>query len=334
MISLRKTVNQMEQLDDFKRAAIECEALSIGAVKEYAVEVDAAQVADFRERLQVLKDRLKPDTTAEQLRQLIASFTEELREYSRTTNERIQRLRKDVQAASQAVEVFAENIATSSTGLDSEMKRELKRLEGASQSDNLSEVRGIIKTASAAIGSSFDRMQSANKMAIAQLKDEIRLLHQEVETTRKWNSVAQSLETSNQQEMFQKIGSLLRQKTAFSLILIAVRNLRGLESCHPKPAIESALASMHVRFQNALPKGSATGRWMEAQFVASVIAEPAAAMQMSRELSKKLSGVYVVEGARSVNLEVTAGVIDWKARSEPSSLRRRLEQLSEALARV
>ena len=334
MISLRKTVSELDQLEEFKRAALECYSLSIGAVQEHAVQVDAAQAAEFRERLQALQAQIKPDTAAGQLKDIQSSLSSELREYAESANQHIQRLRNDVRAASQAVEVFADNFAASGVDLDVEVKRQLQRLDRAAQIDDLKEVHAIVRDASSGIASQLDRMRSSNQLAIAQLKDEIRVLHQEIETARKWRSTAQSLESSSQQEMFRQIDALLRHKTPFSLILIAVRNVTGLESCHSKAAVEGALASMHVRFQNALPKGSASGRWAEGQFVATVVVEPSTAMAMSRELAKKLSGVYVLDGGRTVTLEVTAGVIDWKMRTDPSSLRRRLQQLSDALAKA
>ena len=334
MISLRKTVSELDQLDEFKRTAVECYADAITSVNENAVTVDSGQLEQFRERIQILHAQVKPGITAEQLRDLQLSFNAELREYSEQANRHIQRLRNDVRAASQAVETFAEKFTVSGADLDGEVKRELQRLDKAARIDDLKEVRTIINNASAGIASQFERMRSTNQLAIAQLKDEIRVLHQEIETARKWRSTAQSLDTQKQQEIFQQIDELLRQKTPFSLILVAVRNRTGLESCHPKAAIENALASMHVRFQNSLPKNSRTGCWADAQFIAVLTVEPATAMAMSRELAKKLSGVYVLEGARTVTLEVTAGVIDWKVRTDPSSLRRRLQQLSDALAQA
>jgi hypothetical protein len=57
-------------------------------------------------------------------------------------------------------------------------------------------------------------------------------------------------------------------------------------------------------------------------------------MVMSSELVKELCGSYVVQdGAfQTVVLEANAGVIDCNTQADPSSLHRRLEQLSETLA--
>jgi GGDEF domain-containing protein len=334
LISLRKTVSELEQLEDFKRTALECYALSLAAVKDHAIEVDAAQLAGHRSRLQTLRDQVKPDTAAEQLREVQSSFNTELHEYSEKAAQHIQRLRNDVRAASEAVEVFTGSFAASATDLDVEVKRELQRLDKAARLDDINAIRSAISIVSAGIASSFERMRSSNQLAIAQLKDEIRVLHREIEAARRPQTSSSA--SPKQQEVFGHIDNFLRQNMPFSLILIAVKNLRGLESCHPKAAIESALSSLHARFQGALPPGSRSGRWSEAQFVAILTVEPSAAMAMSRDLTKKLSGSYPAPNglSKSVVLEATAGVIDWKTQGDPSSLHRRLEQLSDALAKA
>jgi len=334
VISFRKSINELDRLNEFKRAAVDCYGLAIAAVAEHAVEVDGALVARFRSTMQSLREQMKPDITAEQLRNVHASLNAELEAYSAKVHQRLQRLRDDVRAASQAVEVFAGNFGASGTDLDVEVKRDLQRLDKAARTVDIDELRGVIGGVSASIASSFERVKSSNQLAIAQLKDEIRVLHKEIEIARKSRSAGRLSATIVQKEIFQQIDAIRLRNTSVSVILVAVKNLRGLQSCYSKGAIESTLASFHARLKNALPGGSASSRWTDSQFAAVVTVEPAAAMAMSRVLAKELSGSYVVQdGAfQTVALEANAGVVDCKAPADPSSLQRRLEQLSEALA--
>ena len=332
MILLRKSINELDKLNECKRTAVDCYGLAIGTVEEHAVEVDAAHVAQFRLTLQSLREQVKPDITAEQLRNVQASWSAELEAYSDKVHHRLQRLRDDVRAASEAVEAFTGNFTASETDLDMEVKRDLQRLDKAARTTSLDELRGVIGGVSASIASSFERVKSSNQLAIAQLKDEIRVLHKEIEIARKSRSADRA--TPAQKEIFVQIDAFRQRNTPFSVILVAVKNLRGLQSCYSKVAVESTLISFHARLKNALPGGSASSRWTDSQFAAVVTVEPSAAMAMSRELVKELSGSYVVQdGAfQTVALEANAGVIDCRTQADPSSLHRRLEQLSETLA--
>ena len=335
MISLRKSINELDRLNDSKTTAVDCYGLAIGAVADHAVEIDAAEVAQFRSKIYSLREQVRPSITAEQLREVHLSLSAELQSYSARSQERLERLRDDIRAASEAVEDFAGNFAASGTDLDGEVKRELQRLDKAARTAPLDELRSVIGGVSAGIASSFERVKATNQLAIAQLKDEIRVLHKEIEIARKSRSSGKPAPaTPAQHEIFDQIDAVRLRNVPFSVILVAVRNLRGLRSCYSKVAIENTLASLHARLKSALPGGSASCRWSDAQFVAVVTLEPAAAMSKSRELAKQLSGSYVVQDGifQTVALATNTGVIDCKAQADSSTLRRRLEQLSETLA--
>ena len=119
-------------------------------------------------------------------------------------------------------------------------------------------------------------------------------------------------------------------------MLIAVKNFQGLQSCHTKAAIENAFASLHARLEGALPPGSRADRWAEAQLLAILTVEPAKALVISRDLTKKLSGTYGGQNSSSpsVALELICGVIDWEAQGDPDLLPRRVDQLSETLSKT
>ncbi len=335
MISLRKTVSKMDDLEAFKRTALETYALSIGAMGEHAVEVEAELAAHFRSRIQAVRDQVKRDINAQQLVEIQSSVNAELRQYNDQALPLLKRLRSDVKAAARAMEAFAGSFAASSMDLDGEVKRDLQRLDKAARSDDLSEIRDVIRAASSSIASSVERLRESNQLAIVQLKDEIRLLHQELKTGQT-PVQAKFPASADQQEALGQIDSLVRQKTPFSLMLLAVKNLVGLRSCYSKAEMEKALSSLQSRLQSALPSGSQSSRWAEAQFLAILTVDPTKAMVLSRDLSKKLSGSYAGQDGASakVALEVTSGVIDWKAQGDPTLLPRRLEQLSDTLSKL
>jgi hypothetical protein len=179
VISLRKAVSELDKLEDFKHTALDTFALTIDATGEHVVEIDASAAGDFRFRMDALRNLVRPDTTAEQLIGIQSSFQAELRTYSETAKQLIERLRSDVRAASRAIEAFAGSFAASGADLDGEVKRELQRLDKAARADDLNEIRTIIRSVSSSIASSVERMRDSNQLAIVQLKDEIRLLQQE-----------------------------------------------------------------------------------------------------------------------------------------------------------
>src|SRR5580658_3645397 len=128
MISLRKTVTELERLEELQRTAVNCYAQALRSTEQNAIELDTAQAAHFRAQLQVLRDQLRSDAGPNELESVQTSFDAELKDYGEKTREQVQRLRREVQAAAAAVESFAGSISESEVNLESGIKRELSAL--------------------------------------------------------------------------------------------------------------------------------------------------------------------------------------------------------------
>jgi len=331
LISLRKTVTELDRLEELHRSAVNCFSAALRSSGQHAVELEACEAAHFRAQLEALREQLQADATARQLESVQSGFESELKQYWEKTRAQIQRLRKDVQAAAAAVEAFAGSVSESEVLLEHGLKRELQQLNKTAASEDIQEIRGAIREATATIGTSVDQMRTSNQLAIAQLKDEIRLLHQEVQAARR----AKADPTPPAAKGDRSIDELIRQNTSFSVLLVVVRNFDGLRSCYSASVIASAIRDFQMRFDNILPPQSIVRRWNENQFAAILKTPPASAMKMSSEVIQKLSGPFVQNeqgAAHSVVFTPNAGVIEFRPGSDPEKFQTKLKQLAEALA--
>ncbi|HTW67034.1 MAG TPA: diguanylate cyclase [Bryobacteraceae bacterium] len=330
MISLRKTATELDRLEEFHRTAVNCYSQALHSSGQYAVELDAAEAARFREQLEALRDKLQAEADARQLEAVHSSFEAELKEYGDKTRAQIQRLRKDIEAAAAAVETFAGSVNESEVQLESGLKRELQTLKKSAASEDIREMRGAIESAAAKIGASVEQMRASNQLAIAQLKDEIRLLHQEVRTAR-----AQADPAIENRQVDRKIDELIRKNTPFSVLLVVVRNFDGLKNCFSAIVIASAVRNFQARFESILPSGAMVGRWGKDQFAAVLGTPPANAMDMSSDVVRKLSAPFLEEEkgiSQSVLFTPRAGVIEYRPGLDPAKFQIKLKQLAETLA--
>ncbi len=283
MISLRKTVTELDRLEEFQRTAVNCYSQALRSSSQHAIELDPAQVAHFRSQLQVLRDKLEADAGARQMESVQTAFEAELKEYWDKTRTQVQRLRKDVEAAAAAVEAFAGSVNESEILLESGLKRELQHLKQSASSDDIREIRGAIEVTTSKIATSIDQMRTSNQLAIAQLKDEIRLLHQEVKAARAKAEAAPESQKVDNRVVNGRIEELIRQNKSFSVLLVVLRNFDGLQNCHSTSVISSAVGSFQARFEGMLPSSAMVGRWAKDQFAAILGTAPANAMEMSSE---------------------------------------------------
>jgi GGDEF domain-containing protein len=332
MISLRKTVTELDRLEEFHRSALNCYSQALRSTEQNAIELDTAQAAHFRSQLQALQDQLRADAGASELQSVQTAFDTELKDYRDKTRDQIQRLRREVQAATAAVESFAGSINESEVNLESGLKRELNSLNQSAASDNIQEIRGAIRASTAKIAASVEQMRSSNQLAIAQLKDEIRLLHQEVQAARRPQTAASPPENP---QLTSRLQELIKKNSSFSVLLVVVRNLDGLENCYSSNLIDSALSRFQSRFEGILPSSAMVGRWTKDQFAAILSTPPANVIQMSSEVVRKLSEPILEQekgATHSLVFNPRAGVIEFSPGSDLAKFQVRLKQLASALA--
>lgn len=334
MISLLKTAFEMERLEKFKKAALECYGLAISSTEQNVIEVDQEQASLFRAELQALVNQLGDATSPEHLQNIQDLFRGELREYRDNTHEQIRRLRKEMDAAVSALDEFAGTAAARGDDHEKELKQALKSLDTAAASSRLEDIKTAIRAASADILSSFEQMQAQNQFAIAQLKDEIRLLHQKIQAGRRSAAPAWAAETWNRQDVDHRIGELLSQNTSFCLVLIVLRNLKTLASRYSSSVVEDALQALQVRLHDTLGGEFMLGRWTANQFVALLNVPPGSAMTISREASQKLAEPYSFKHDGipcTLVFQVAAGVVEHQAGSDVLKFQGKLASLSKAL---
>jgi GGDEF domain-containing protein len=330
LISLLKTVTELDRLEELHRTVVDCYSEALRSSGEYAVELETSETAHFRSQLQALREKLQAAADPRQIESVQSSFDAELKDYWDKTRAQIQRLRKDVQAAAAAVEVFAGSVTESETLLEHGLKRELQHLSKTAASEDIREIRGAIHAATAKIAASVDQMRTGNQLAIAQLKDEIRLLHQEVQAARRKADPA-----PEERPVDNRIDQLIRQNTSFSVLLVVVRNFEGLRNRYSASVIASAIRDFQVRFENILPAPATVSRWGQDRFAAILGTPLSNAMEMSNEVVHKLSGPFIESepgASHSIVFAPRAGVIEFRPGSDPVKFQAKLKQLSETLA--
>jgi GGDEF domain-containing protein len=334
LISLWKAATDLDRLSELQRLTVENYALAITAAAQYAVEIERSQVEEFREHLQALAKALRVAGSTDDLKTIESSFRGELRDYRDKAHAQLVKLRQEVTAAAAAVHSLAENVASNGSDHEKELERELKKLEIATKLDDLTDVRSSIHGAIGTIASSLDQMRRANQLVVAQLQNEIRLLHQAMQAERRALHTDRASGAWNRQKLVARIDELLKRDEPFCILMIAVLNFKRLDGRYSRTVVENVLSALVNRFHNVLGPEATIGRWTEDQFVALLPTQPANAMALSREFSQKLSGNYSVQEnglAQNISVQVGAGLAERRAGIDAEKYYRKLDQLAAAI---
>jgi GGDEF domain-containing protein len=337
LVSILKSVSELEEYARLQQQTKSSYAMAIRSAAEYVVELDAAQAKEFRQHLGTLQQAAETALQVEDFRAIESSFRGELRDYRDRSQDWLARMRSEMQGTAQALQSLADGLSSNGTGYEQQLNADLQALRGAADSHNLAQIRATIKSAVASIALSLDQMQRANRLTAAQLHDEIRLLHREMDNERKALFTDPVSGAWNHEKMAGRIEELLDRGEAFCVVIAWLNNFKRAKGKASQPVVEGALKALVKRAHGILGRDAMLGRWAEDEFIVIVEAVAARAIAMSTELSQQLSLRYVVQQdgvSHHLPLRVTTTVVDRSPGSDPDQFRERLKHGSVALRGV
>lgn len=335
MISISKSLGDLDRLHDLQQVTADCYALAIRTAAQYAVEVDANSAADFRANLEALAEQLCRADAPEPIRAVQASLRGEMREYREHARAKLELLRAEVANAAGVMESLADKVTANGEDHAARVQEDLNLLQEAARGQDLMGLRGTVDKAVAGIAQSVEEIKHANQLMVVQLHDEIRMLHRELDERERALHTDPATGAWNRAKAEGSIEDLLERNEAFCLVLVRVRNLRRAEQQHSCAVIAKTLRALVDRFRDAAGAMPFIGRWSDDQFIAILQdVESAEMIALSSAISRKLDGVYTVQEngqVQNVRIQVTGGVIDQPLGAGAETFRKKLEQLSGVL---
>jgi len=312
LISIRKATTELERMDEMLATLTTSFEQAIRSTGQYAIELNASDREVFRQHLESLRAQLAESNDPETWKSIEASFRGELRDYRDKSQEQLKKLHGEIGAAMEALQVFGEAVNASGADHEVQIRAAMDRLTALAGVAGLNELRDGIGTAVKAISSSVDSMRRNHQVAVAQMRDEIRLLHTQIDVERRSAYMDRATGVWNRQKLDSHIGALIASDQPFSILLVCVRNLKLLDNRYSKTLIAGALKALLQRFSVMLGENVVVGRWNEEHF-AAVLEDSSTAVSISRQATQRLSGTYSVQEnglSHSVPLQAVAGVVE------------------------
>lgn len=313
MISLTATVSKLDALEGLRSAAASAFVNAIESSGQYAVEVRPDTLARLRSHLETLAQRVAEARSPAAYQEIHAAFRGELRGYREQADAEIRRLREDLAAAAQMMETFSDSVSTSGEDHERQLKEEFRRLENDVETGDLNKIRTSIHHAVQTVEESCEQMRRENLLVVAQLRDEIRALHQEAERCRRARQTDQISGAWTRDKLDTRIADLILVNQPFCILLIGIRNLR--EACAPLPPGAGSAVSHAIldRAMGLLGEEVMLGRWSETAFAALFDVPEAGLPPAAGDLEQHLDGTYTVQldgESHPVDLRVAVELVE------------------------
>lgn len=335
MISIRKAASDLDRLEVLLQTVTQGYDQGLRAVAQYALEFDAGETGVFRGHLSALQEKISAAATPEDWNMIQASFRGELRDYRDRCDQHLQRMCSEVGAAAEAMQLFANCIAATSTDQDDTIQNALGKLDSLTSCNSIAAMKDGIHEATVSIAKSLEALRGHHQMAVAQLRDEIRILHERIEVELRAVHLDASTGVSNRQRIESRIAELLQEDRPFCILMVYIRGTESGEGHHAVNLVDGARRALLQRMQRMLGEHALLGRWTEDHFVAILTVDIPAAMVLSREASSKLTGNYSIQEnglSKRIPLQARAGIVERKADQDSLIFHERLSQMARALS--
>jgi GGDEF domain-containing protein len=310
MISIRKTISDLDEYRQQRDLAFDCYLAAIRNTAQYAVELEDGITAPHRKYLTLLAEEVAAATSAS-LDESRGTFRGLLRDYRDKASHYLADLREQIASTARALQQIVDSLAQSDGDHEIRMRSALASLQRAAESPEATPLRPLLTSALETIQQSLEQARQEHEFTIAQFRVEIRMLHKRIDTLESAACIDALTKLFTRREMEERIRS--SPPGAFCLLLIKVTGFRVAElEFNPEVAAE-LVSAFSRRLRNTLPEGTVIGRWSDEEFIANTKLARPDAIALATHIAGQLSGSYAcLQGGKTVRptLQLRVGVVD------------------------
>jgi len=327
MISIRKTISDLDEYRQQRDLAFDCYLAAIRNTAHYTVELDDSITEPHRKYLTALADEVSSAAPGS-LEESRATFRGLLRDFRDKVSKYVADLREQLGATALALQEIVDSLAQADGDHEARLRSALAGLRKTAESPEAAALRARLVAMADTIQQSVDLARREHEVVIAQFQGEIRALHKRIDSLEAAASLDALTKLYTRREMEERIRSA--PAGAFCLLLVKVTGFRIAELDFGREVSAELASAFSRRLRNTLPDDAVIGRWSEEEFIAITRLPRPEAVNLATHVADHLSGSYAcLRAGKTVRpmLELRVGLVD----SAGDSAERVLHRITEIL---
>jgi GGDEF domain-containing protein len=309
MISIRKSLSDLDRCHDSRDLALDCYVAAIRNIAFYAVELDPEITALHRKYLEELATHVST-AAPEALAESRATVRGLMREHRDRTSKYLNELQKELTDAVSALEQTLEALGQSDGDHGIQLRSAIAQLRGVSASGG-SGVRATVLAAASTIETSLEQVRKQHQLTVAEFVAEIRILHKRIDGLERAASIDRLTQLFTREEMEVRIRGV--QSAKITVLLLKAGGVRAAEAQFGREVAEELAGAFTKRLRNSLPPTAVVGRWSEEGFLAILQADQAEVTALAKRIVENLAGAYsCLKAGKTVRpaMQLSVGVVD------------------------
>ena len=304
------------------------------AVDQYVIEADASAVDQFHAHLAITIRRLesaKADPASAAIETVPADVRATLRDYRDRTAAYIERIRKDLTAASEGLAQLASTIQRGDSNGEERLKQQINQLKALGSCTSLSTMKGEVYAVAAQLSECAEQLRAEKNAIIAELKGEITTLHHSLEQAHRDATLDQITGLLKRDEFERELKRKTASNTHTGIIHVWLRELAALATIHSPEVIGQLLTAFSKRLKNVTPGGALAGRCRHDVFC--LLMDKDAMRSVCTEIARACAGGYVCVhqgSAITIQLRPVTTEVTRSEKDDGEALIRKLDTLRHA----
>lgn len=316
MISLKRSLDQIEELDLRFRAALRCYLSAIESAGAGVLEVEPNMAEGLRGQLKRIRRTASETPAPDVLEVTRAELDLRLREYAALAGGLLKAREKDIREILAVLAEAAAKVAERSDRHAGELRAVARELDEAAQLDSVVRVRECLNRTVRRLKACTERMWEQNQTAAAQMEEQLRRFQARLQEAEELAMTDVLTGLANRRRAESVIQSRIHAGAPLSLLLFDLDHFKSINDRHGHPVGDLVLRSFAERLKSEFPSEDVICRWGGDEFlvvVAAALPDPAG---RAAQVAAKMSGLYALQGPSgplNVEVSVSAGA----ARHQP-----------------
>jgi diguanylate cyclase len=309
MISLRKSLSDLDKVNSLFRASLECYLAALRGMEQYVVEVTPEQTAEYRRKLRAIRKAAEASPDVGTLEQGMAEMEAGLQHYARRAGATIREREKDIREIMAMLAEAASAMSERSDRHTTQFRGLACELEAVSTLDNLGLIR---KRLSASVGNlkyCVDSMRRDTQASVEQLQNELQTFRRRLEQAEVEAATDPLTGLANRREAEKLINHRIEAGRAFCIMLFDLDGFKDINDRHGHRVGDQILKSFSQRLVGQFRSDDVVCRWGGDEFLAVLSTALPDAAGRASAVAANMGGLYSVQtGAGMLNVHVSASV--------------------------
>jgi diguanylate cyclase (GGDEF)-like protein len=309
MISLKKSLSQIEELSDRLAAALGLLAGAIGSIEQHAVEVNEADAAEHRQSLRRIRKSVEESQSREALEQCGLDLENELRRYARRAAVFLKDRQREIREILEILAQAAQTITTRSDDYSTQFGKLAHDLESVAALDDLTFIRKRLADSVSRLRACVESMQRDEMASVARLQGELQTFRRRLQEAETMAATDPLTGLANRREAEALMARKIKSGRAFCIMLFDLDGFKGVNDRYGHNVGDHLLQAFAKRLQGQFRSDDAVCRWGGDEFLVVLSAPLPDATERAHAVASRMGGLYAVQTARgAVNIYVSASV--------------------------